>query len=134
MRVYLAAPFEKKEAMRELRKRIQLETPHYVTSRWLDEGVQDLPTQSVGNPQYAGAQLAIATDDEYDIRDSGLVVVFSDATPMRGGCMVEMGIALGLGLRVLCVGPRPTVFHYLRRVLWKPDVEALMAFLKSESS
>ena len=34
----------------------------------------------------------------------------------RGGHLVEFGVALALGLRVMVVGPRATVFHCLPAV------------------
>ncbi len=123
MRIYLAARFGRREELRGYRE--QLETAgHVVTSRWLVEE-HDLPIDA--HPS-AGAKFA--SDDVNDILNSDCVISFTEepgrppsGSRARGGRHVEFGLAIALSavnqdgpMRVLVVGWRENVFHYLPEV------------------
>lgn len=123
MKVYLAARFGRQKELRVYREELRA-VGIEVTSRWLDEEVQDCGRQLAAN----GRELAeIALDD---ILSAAWLIAFSEpptSTYARGGRHVEFGFLLGtlrmanrLGnfeaRRALVVGPRENIFHCL------PDV------------
>lgn len=57
----------------------------------------------------------MASMDFEDLARSDMCIAFTEAEGARGrgGRHTELGIALGLGLRVILVGPREHVFHCL---------------------
>ncbi len=65
-----------------------------------------------------------AEEDLVDLADAGILVSFTDGPDVdgasRGGRHVEFGMALAIGARLLVVGPRENVFHWLPFV-WQFD-------------
>jgi hypothetical protein len=84
-----------------------------VTSRWLDNPTAVAATDL--EPGSIGAHLA--SMDLEDLRRSDICLAFAEEVghprPGRGGRHTELGIAIGLGLDVVLVGPREHVFHAL---------------------
>ena len=57
--------------------------------------------------------------DFEDVRHADVCVAFTEAPDEaqgRGGRHAELGIALGLGHRVIVIGPREHVFHCLPQI------------------
>lgn len=57
-----------------------------------------------------------AMDDWEDVTSAHLVINFTEpprSNASRGGRHVEFGIALSRGARVIVVGPRENLFHWL---------------------
>lgn len=119
---------------------------HQVQARWLDgkhqisdkgvpigdhgealvEGVDD------GLTQVRNAQLRshFASDDWQDVTSAELVINFTEpprSSANRGGRHVEYGIALALGKRVIVVGHRENIFHWLPQVEFVETWEAAKA-------
>lgn len=102
--VYIAAPYELREeaqaAMHALTAR-----GHHVTSQWLR--IHDTLTD------------AHARKDLRDIHAATVLLVLNPE-PFRqagtGGRHVELGYALAHGKRIIVVGPRTNIFHYLYEV------------------
>jgi hypothetical protein len=83
---------------------------HVCTARWID---QKLDADSDANMRDR------ATMDLEDLELAGVLVAFTEAPRAmvehggRGGRHVELGYALSRGKKILLVGPRENVFHYL---------------------
>jgi hypothetical protein len=71
-----------------------------------------------------------AMDDWEDVTSAGLLVAFTEpprSDKGRGGRHVEFGIALGLSMPILVVGPRENIFCCLPQVTVYPDWQAALA-------
>jgi len=63
-----------------------------------------------------------ALADLQDLHAADAVISFTSAGGGgKGGRHVEYGLAVGLGKRLVLVGPREHVFHVLPDVEWYPD-------------
>lgn len=131
MKLYFAAPFERRDELGWLADRVHASTRHKVVASWLwrkDEVAADRLDAEVERCR------EIADTDEADIKSCDLLVGFYDGKLCRGGCMVELGIARGAGKRVLVVGVRQTVFHSQRNILAVlANAEELLSWLKSHT-
>lgn len=125
-KIYLAARYSRHEEMRDYRS--QLERWGYkVTSRWIDGGHQ-LSKEELGD-EAEKKRSQFALEDFADLEDADTVINFTEeprATNSRGGRHVEFGYALGLGYRVIVIGPRENVFHCLPCVGWYPTWDAFV--------
>jgi nucleoside 2-deoxyribosyltransferase len=114
VRIYIAAPYPTRdEAMALMRKLEAL--GHTVTSRWL-KAPDELDDDS-------------ARKDLADVAEADVLLAVNDAewaNSGTGGRHVELGYALALGKRVVLVGARSNIFHYLTSV---HVVESVDAFL-----
>jgi hypothetical protein len=119
MRYHLAARYARREELCEYRDRL-LSIGDTVTSRWLD--FRKMPSWSVG----------IAREDCEDLMAADTVIIFteiSNTVLATGGRHVEFGLALAHGKRVIIVGPRENVFHYL-----VPDSDIFATWKKAFSA
>jgi hypothetical protein len=129
MKIYLAARYSRNAEMRSIRDQLQ-DLGHEVTSRWIDQhGGNLLESIAAGklnaNPVecYPYAEIDVA-----DLMAADIVISFTSADGGgKGGRHVEFGLALGLGKRVVLVGPRENVFHTLPAVEWHEDWASLLA-------
>jgi hypothetical protein len=104
---------------------------HTVTSRWhtgvhsMDDGVQ--PDSG------AGRELAarFAAEDLEDLLAATCVISFTEEprTATRGGRHCEFGYGLAYGKRMIIVGPREMIFHYLPSVKKFDDTRRLMDWI-----
>lgn len=131
IKVYLAACFGRIEEMRGVARWLR-SLGYVVTSRWLDDDVDDadLPT----------AQAAKAASvDMADVLAADVLVAFAERAGFpgaeRGGRHVEMGAALATGKAVILVGSPEHIFHHhpsVTVVACKTDMaRALRAFAES---
>ena len=110
MRIYLASRYGRRQELAEYATMFKA-TGHEVTSRWR-LGTHEA---SDGDSSRWGD---FAQDDLDDIQHSDLLVAFTESQMFpRGSRHVELGIALGLGLRVIVVGPLENVFCYLPGII-----------------
>lgn len=111
MHIYLAAMYSRKAELVGYKKQLE-ELGHTVTSRWLT--ANDESTEA--GPEWG--QWALR--DTEDIPPAHIIISFTQdpkqLTP-RGSRHVEFGIGLALKKRMIVVGPRENVFH------WLPGVE-----------
>lgn len=122
MKAYLAASFDTQAAVRDARGLI---SPYVeVTSSWLDE-----PPILADEEREDWEKRARGNEDYLDIERSDVVVVFTSAPSTSGGLHLETGLALGMGKRVILVGPKLNVFHYMNRVEQVEDVQELLVAL-----
>jgi hypothetical protein len=110
-RIYFAARTGRQEELREIAEHLTVEGAE-VTSRWLfSEPLTNSELSALGRAP------ALAQMDLDDLARAQVCIAFTEGTTTanagRGGRHAELGIALGLGKRVLVVGPREHVFHCL---------------------
>ena len=103
MRVYVAAPWVRREEARESAQRI-LAAGHTIVSRWLREHGDSTDPRVLAHE---------AQVDYEDVVDSDVLVLIN--LEKSEGKSVETGIAIGAGLPVIVVGERSNIFHYLDR-------------------
>lgn len=127
--VYLSSQFEDGPVLRKVRDDL-VTTGYRVTSRWLD-AESSTPATALAHEDDAPARLAaIARQDIEDIQAADVVVVFNPRETCnvgRGGRHVETGYALALGKKVVIVGVRANVFHWMPHVTVVDDWGELMA-------
>ena len=123
MKVYLAARYSRNDEMRGVRDVLRA-LGHEVTSRWIDQHGGNLLESIVAGKLNAdpGHCAKYAQADIDDLMAADMVVSFTSADGGgKGGRHVEFGLALGLGKRLILVGPRENVFHTLPQVEHYPD-------------
>ncbi len=118
MTVYLSGQFEDAPELRRVRDEL-VSGGLRVTSRWL-AAVSSTPATAMAHEVGAAARLAaIARQDMEDIDACDVVAIFNPQSARssgRGGRHVETGYALALGKRVIIVGVRGNVFHWLPEI------------------
>lgn len=114
MRIYLAGGYSRREELNRYARELEQMT-HLVVARWLHGQHEMLP----GMPEEVRGRFA--EEDLEDLLQADCVIVFTDEqAPSRGGHHVETGLAIAMhryGRRLLVVGPRTNVFHWLPRVV-----------------
>lgn len=135
MKIYLAARYSRREELCQYRKELEA-IGHEITSRWLngkhqidkagvpigDKGEKLVEGDSAESSAAADALRAhFVTEDLTDVQSAYTVISFTEPPRStfgnRGGRHVEFGVALALHKRLIVVGYRENLFHYL------PDVE-----------
>ena len=100
-----------------------------VTSRWIDQHGGNLLESFVADklnddPEDCAKYAQVDVDD---LSAADVVVSFTSADGGgKGGRHVEFGLALGLGKRLVIVGPRENVFHTLPHVEHYPNWSRLV--------
>lgn len=154
MRIYLAARYGKRLELCGYRDELQA-MGCSVTSRWLngqhqisDAGVPigdkgealvegDAACATSGPDTEAAAQLRaqFALEDLKDVYRASVIIAFTEparSTASRGGRHVELGYALGNGIKVIVVGYRENIFCWLPEVVFFPTWEEAREFIKGE--
>lgn len=124
MKLYLAGPWERRDVIARMALYLA-RNGHKVTSRWLTEHME------AETPEMLVEQ---AHNDLDDVRAADVLVLDTrvPGSP-RGGRHTEFGYALALGRRVILLGPRVNVFHYLEEVAQVDTPSALLRALKETS-
>jgi hypothetical protein len=151
LQIYLAGRYSRREELCEYRIELQ-KLGFKVQSRWLDgehqlstEGVpigkegESLVERSLRPGEYlsehemskraAILRSKFATDDFEDVCNAQLIINFTEqprSKANRGGRHVEFGIALANKSRVIVVGYREHIFH------WLPQVEFVETWEKAK--
>lgn len=132
--VYLASRFARQIELRSVADELH-GAGATITSRWVF-GPGPLSDSDLANPGGHGTQKALM--DLEDLRRSNLFIAFTqtgDGPSGRGGRHAEFGIAIGLGIPVVVVGPKEHVFHCLPAVQQFPSwSEARTALLRGRTS
>jgi hypothetical protein len=112
MKIYLASRYSRLLEMQGIRTQLE-GIGDVVVSRWI-EGKHKL--NDAGN---SSEVIRFAEEDWVDLNTSDCVISFTEMPRTfhsRGGRHVEFGIALAAGKRLIVVGPRENVFHWLPQV------------------
>lgn len=149
MKIYLAARYGRQAEIRRYRDEL-IAAGHLVTARWLDEGPEDAEAGKESAPKWAEyGEMAL-----FDLLDSDCSIHFTEGPAgvpgkTRGGKHTEFGIALmlcnhantamqfrrgddwlpPLPHRIIVVGHRENVFHWLPEVEFYPAWEQARAAL-----
>ena len=117
MKIYLAARFSRRHEVHALGQDLQA-LGHTIVSRWSRPEADHVLAAGLSDQANDLARERFASEDMEDIHKADCLIVLGEPprSNSRGGHLVEFGIALGLGLRVMVVGPRGTVFHCLPTV------------------
>ena len=133
MRIYLAARYSRREELCAYRDQLRA-VGHEVRARWLDGSHQisdggipigdhgeHLVEGDDGNASEHAAALRcrFVLDDFEDVITADIVISFTEpprAKANRGGRHVEFGIALANRARLIVVGYRENIFHWLPQV------------------
>ncbi len=120
MTFYFASKYSNLDALNEIKEKLEA-TPHnHVNSRWLHGGHTGGTT---------GDKRRYAEDDMLDIERATTTVVFElpigKAEPSTGRAF-ELGYAVALGKRVVLVGEKRSVFHYLSGIEHYATVEEFL--------
>jgi hypothetical protein len=126
--VYLAARYSRRLELCGYRAQLA-DLGIAVNSRWLNgshqldnEGhpIGETGERLVESPQAEPAlREKFALDDRDDVLAADTLIAFTEiprTSNSRGGRHVELGIALGAGIRVIVIGPRENVFCHLPEV------------------
>ena len=118
MKIYLAAPFSTAHQVEIGYAQALAEWGHIVVSQW-----HRLPhSTDLG---------CAAKRDLEDILEADILILLANLRPRsnKGGRHVEFGFALARGKRVMVVGSRQNLFHYLPNVevfsTWKHCLDSL---------
>ena len=107
--IYLAARYSRLCELQGYQSDLEI-LGHLVTSRWINGSHE-------GSLETGSAKFA--QEDRDDLIAADWVISFAEPPRTfnsRGGRHVEFGMALALGKRVIVVGYRENVFHYLPEV------------------
>ena len=130
MKVYLAAPYSMKDAIKE-RARELLECGITVTSTWLNE--PHAPNTQMGELTHKQHQ-KYALQDIDDVVAADMLVFQTDPTKtiVRGGRHVEFGIAVAFHKPIWVVGEEyENIFHHLNLVTHFKSWEDLKTALRA---
>jgi hypothetical protein len=134
--IYLASRYSRRLELCEYRERLR-GLGYLVQARWLDGGHQldNAGAQigdngealiEAGNTERANALRAKFADDDWqDVTSAEIQINFTEpprSSANRGGRHVELGISLARGARVIVVGYRENIFH------WLPQIEFFETF------
>jgi hypothetical protein len=155
MKIYLASRYSRREELCQYRTELQA-VGHTVTSRWLngehqiDDGGKPIGEHGealVEGTLRSGEKLSehevstradalrahFVKEDCEDVYAAECVISFTEQprSPLgtRGGRHVEFGLAVAWGKRLLVVGCRENLFHYLPQVEFCATWEAAKAAL-----
>lgn len=125
MKVYLAARYDQRVELIRVASMLTA-VGIGVTSRWL-EGTHEIPGYPKAMDRFAEFLAGyFAAVDLVDIDRADAVILFTQGdlgVHVSGGKHVETGYALAKGKRVIVVGPRENVFHYLPHIEHYPTAE-----------
>lgn len=115
--IYIAARFSRRPEAHELSKRLR-ERGHTITSRWVRPGDDHVVPTGLSAQAADAERTRFATEDCDDVTACECMISLMEEPRSngRGGRHVEYGMALGLGKRLVIIGPRETVFHHLPQV------------------
>ncbi len=132
MKIYLASRFSRRLEMKDVRTQLEA-LGHQVTSRWLYEEIQAVEV-TISELPFRYNQRCAENDLE-DVSIANAVVSFTEGpdTGTRGDRHIEAGFGLGQGKRMLAVGHRENIFHYLPEVEFFETKDALFHALKTEA-
>jgi nucleoside 2-deoxyribosyltransferase len=129
MRLYLAAQFSRRDELRNYGDELQ-KIGIDITSGWVYE-----PSSGEAMGDNAAHTRQIADRDIRDIDRCNWLLLFTNGPEtriVRGAHHFEAGYAYGRGIRVITVGPRDNVFHYLPCIRNFPTWEDAFEYLKRE--
>lgn len=121
MRIYLAARYSRREEMLEYKKALESRM-HEVTARWIEGGHQINEIAYMESEENKTKNAQFAMEDLIDLMNSDCVISFTEEpramSNSRGGRHVEFGAALVSDKKMIIVGHRENVFHFMPQVTY----------------
>lgn len=135
MRWYLASRYSRHPEMQEHAKVLE-EAGQETVCRWI-HGSHDMQEDAHGNDDRA----RFAIEDMEDLTMTDGVISFTEPpvalkpvkTPSKGGRHVEFGLGIALNKRMVVIGPREHVFHFLPHVEVYDCLEEFLSQLETEN-
>jgi len=135
--VYLASRFSRQATLRRIRRQLEAENEGLtitVKARWLENERPENPTEEFF--MSTEGKLRYQQDFE-DIASSDILVAdMTEGLGRRGGVMIEIGYALGLGKKVILVGGNPILFGVFGNVFvksfpdWQTAIDKFFRFIQ----
>jgi nucleoside 2-deoxyribosyltransferase len=127
-KIYLASRYQDHPLMREWRD-LLASRGFVVVARWIE-----------GNHEISGVdddkeRVRFAQEDLADIQACDIVIMRSDPSFFRsgrGGRHVELGLAIAWGKRIVLVGERENVFHWLPQIDLVHSIASAISILTDE--
>lgn len=145
MKVYLAARYARHPEMRLRRADLEDFFGYEVTAQWINGEHEKLDGEYVDNEEavrqskdgnYIPGSVMFAKHDIRDIEAADAFILFTDGADWsgpkaaRGGRHWETGYAYALGKKIILIGPKENVFHYLPEI---EHYEDWYAFIDAEA-
>jgi len=131
LKVCISGRYQDREELKEFAKHLEACGDYKVISSWLKE---DYPPNIAMKDLTPHEMHLMAEKDIDEIQDADLMVFFSEsdtALTSRNERLVELGVALSIGMNIIVVGPPENIFCYCDGVkLYPTKVDALQALLK----
>ena len=130
MKIYIAARFSRRPEANALAQRLK-SLGHTITSRWVKPDSDHVMPTGLSQQAADHERQRFALEDIEDVYACDMLVGLQEEprNNSRGGRHVEFGVAIGLGTRVACIGPRETVFHHLPAVEHFDTVDAFLSYI-----
>lgn len=110
-RFFLSAPYRRRLEMVRYAEDLKA-LGQEVCSRWIDGNREAIQPRLVHDPALKAIRNVIIGENLGDLGEAHALIHFSDAEPdPRGTRHVEMGIAIGMELDIILIGPPENVFH-----------------------
>lgn len=137
MHIYIASRYSRFPEMQQHAHVLESEG-HTVTSRWI-RGQHSLD-ESLNRGQSDEVRENFAIEDIEDLTKSDIVLSFTETVlvpagdrPSKGGRHVEFGMGVALNKRMVNIGPREHVFHWLPNVEHYGSVDEFLDVLRVEA-
>ena len=133
LRIYIAGRITRRHEAHALGRQLQ-SLGHVITSRWMRPEADHVAPEGKSEEAAYPDRQRFALEDVEDLTHSDCAILLGEPprNTSRGGRLVEFGIALGFGCRVMVIGHRETVFQCLPEVEFYATEGALVARLKKE--
>lgn len=131
LKIYLMARYSRHREMQNVAFALTRQG-HTLTSRWI-WGTHQASDEAIGTGTIGDFERRLAEEDYADLKEAECCIGFSEPlrTASRGGRIVELGMALALGKRVIVVGGAEHIFHALAQIEHVRDTASLLVLLGS---
>ena len=133
MKIYIAARFSKRHIAHRLGKTLAT-LGHTIVSRWSMPHADYVAPVGLSEQATDDERRQFALDDMHDLRRANCLILLGESARnnSRGGRLVEFGVALAYGHRVMITQERETVFQCLPQVEFYQNEALLIAELQAE--
>jgi nucleoside 2-deoxyribosyltransferase len=130
--IYIAARFSRRPEANALANKLKA-LGHTIVSRWVKPDSDHVAPTGLSKQAADDERRRFAQEDFDDLCACDMIVSLQEEprNNSRGGRHVEFGMALALGKKVVCIGPRETVFHHLPQVRNFSDEEQFLIWMAS---
>ena len=133
MKIYIAARFSKRHIAHRLGKTLAT-LGHTIVSRWSLPDADHVAPQGLSRQATDSDRRRFALEDMADLRRADCLILLGESprNNSRGGRLVEFGVAIAYGHRVMITCQRETVFQCLPEIEFYADEASLVRQLEAE--